>query len=66
MLASRFAAPHQQECCFQCLRQLDLLQHGCTGKPNPSIFDDLDTVLLMIPLKMMIVGLAWQLGFAVV
>jgi hypothetical protein len=48
------------------LRQLDLLQHGCTGKPNPSIFDDLDTVLLMIPLKMMIVGLAWQLGFAVV
>jgi hypothetical protein len=30
-----------------------------------AIFDDLDTVLLMIPLKMMIVGLAWQLGIVV-
>jgi hypothetical protein len=30
-----------------------------------AIFDDLDTVLLMIPLKMMIVGLVWQLGFVV-
>jgi Kef-type K+ transport system membrane component KefB len=27
-----------------------------------AIFDDLDTILLMIPLKMLIVGLAWQLG----
>jgi hypothetical protein len=31
-----------------------------------AIFDDLDTVLLMIPLKMLIVGLAWQLGLIVV
>lgn len=30
-----------------------------------AIFDDLDTVLLMIPLKVLIVGLAWQLGFAI-
>jgi Kef-type K+ transport system membrane component KefB len=27
-----------------------------------AIFDDLDTVLLMIPLKMLIVGMRWQLG----
>jgi hypothetical protein len=27
-----------------------------------AIFDDLDTVLLMIPLKMMIVGLRWQMA----
>jgi len=31
-----------------------------------AIFDDLDTVLLMIPLKMLMVGLAWQLGVIVV
>ena len=30
-----------------------------------AIFDDLDTVLLMIPLKMLLVGLAWQLGIVV-
>lgn len=31
-----------------------------------AIFDDLDTILFMIPLKMMMVGLAWQLGAIVV
>jgi hypothetical protein len=31
-----------------------------------AIFDDLDTVLLMVPLKMLIVGLAWQPGLVVV
>jgi len=30
-----------------------------------AIFDDVDTVLLIILLKMLMVGLAWQLGFAV-
>ena len=27
-----------------------------------AIFDDLDTILLMIPLQIMMVGLRWQLG----
>ncbi len=31
-----------------------------------AIFDDLDTVLLMIPLKVLLVGIAWQLGMVVV
>jgi hypothetical protein len=31
-----------------------------------AISDDLDTVLLMIPLKMLMVGIAWQLGLIVV
>jgi len=31
-----------------------------------AIFDDLDTVLLMIPLQMMLVGLKWQLGIAMI
>ena len=30
-----------------------------------AIFDDLDTVLLLIPLKMLMVGLQWQFGFVV-
>jgi Kef-type K+ transport system membrane component KefB len=30
-----------------------------------AIFDDLDTILLMIPLKILIVGWAWQLGIIV-
>ena len=30
------------------------------------IFDDLDTVLLMIPLKILMVGLAWQLGIVAI
>lgn len=31
-----------------------------------AIFDDLDTVLLMIPLKMLIVGVRWQMAVIVV
>jgi hypothetical protein len=31
-----------------------------------AIFDDLDTVLLMIPLQMMIVGLKWQLVVVII
>ncbi|MCY4598519.1 MAG: hypothetical protein OXF27_01175 [Acidobacteria bacterium] len=31
-----------------------------------AMFDDLDTMPLMIPLKMLMVGIAWQLGLAVV
>jgi hypothetical protein len=31
-----------------------------------AIFEDLDTVLLMIPLKILMVGLAWQMGLIVV
>ena len=31
-----------------------------------AISDDLETVLLMIPLKMLMVGIAWQLGVSVV
>ncbi len=31
-----------------------------------TIFDDLDTILLMIPLKMVMIGLAWQLGINVI
>ena len=27
-----------------------------------AIFDDLDTILLMIPLQIMMIGLRWQLG----
>ena len=32
----------------------------------PAIFDDLDTILLMIPLQIMMIGLRWQLIIVVV
>ena len=31
-----------------------------------AIFDDLNTILLIIPIKIMIVGIKWQLGFLVI
>jgi len=67
MLASRFAAPTSAGVLFSMLAAAGLASTWMYRKTRIlAIFDDLDTVLLMIPLKMMIVGLAWQLGFAVV
>lgn len=67
MLASRFAAPTSAGVLFSMLAAAGLASTWMYRKTRVlAIFDDLDTVLLMIPLKMMIVGLAWQLGFAVV
>jgi hypothetical protein len=66
MLASRFAAPTSAGVLFSMLAAAGLASTWMYRKTRIlAIFDDLDTVLLMIPLKMMIVGLAWQLGFAV-
>ena len=31
-----------------------------------AIFDDLDTILLMIPLQVLMIGMKWQLGVIVV
>lgn len=63
LLASRFAAPTSAGVLFTMLAAAGL-SHTWTFKKTRvlAIFDDLDTVLLMIPLKMLMVGLAWQLG----
>ncbi|MBN1478056.1 sodium:proton antiporter [Candidatus Sumerlaeota bacterium] len=63
LIAGRFAAPTSAGVLFAMLAGAGLASTWLFRKARIlAIFDDLDTVLLMIPLKMMIVGLAWQLG----
>lgn len=63
LLSARFAAPTSAGVLFSMLVAAGL---GATWMYRKTrilaIFDDLDTVLLMIPLKMLIVGMVWQLG----
>lgn len=67
LLASRFAAPTSAGVLFSMLAAAGLGATWLFRKARVlAIFDDLDTVLLMIPLKMLMIGLAWQLGIIVV
>lgn len=67
LLAGRFAAPTSAGVLFSMLAATGLSATWYYRKIRVlAIFDDLDTVLLMIPLKMLIVGLRWQLGVIVV
>ncbi len=67
LLAGRFAAPTATGVLFSMLAAAGLSATWMFRKTRVLvIFDDLDTVLLMIPLKIMMVGLAWQLGVVVV
>lgn len=67
LLAGRFAAPTSAGVLFSMLAAAGLGATWLFKKARIlAIFDDLDTVLLMIPLKMLMVGLAWQLGIIVV
>jgi Kef-type K+ transport system membrane component KefB len=67
LLTGRFAAPTSAGVLFSMLAAAGLSATWVFRKARVlAIFDDLDTVLLMIPLKMMMVGLAWQLGLVVV
>ena len=67
LLAGRFAAPTSAGVLFSMLAAAGLGATWLYRKARIlAIFDDLDTVLLMIPLKMLMVGLAWQLGLIVV
>lgn len=66
LLAGRFAAPTSAGVLFSMLAAAGLSATWVFRKARVlAIFDDLDTVLLMIPLKMLMVGLAWQLGVVV-
>ncbi|MDY7107280.1 MAG: sodium:proton antiporter [Planctomycetota bacterium] len=66
LLAGRFAAPTSAGVLFSMLAAAGLSATWLFRKTRIlAIFDDLDTVLLMIPLKMLMVGLAWQLGVIV-
>lgn len=67
LLAGRFAAPTSAGVLFSMLIAGGLAGTWVFRKVRIlAIFDDLDTVLLMIPLKMMMIGLAWQLGVVVI
>jgi hypothetical protein len=67
LLAARFAAPTSAGVLFAMLAAAGLGTTWLFRKARTlAIFDDLDTVLLMIPLKMLMVGFAWQLGLSVV
>lgn len=67
LLASRFAAPTSAGVLFSMLAAAGLGATWVFRKARIlAIFDDLDTVLLMIPLKIAIVGLRWELASVVV
>lgn len=63
LLASRFAAPTSAGVLFSMLAAAGLTGTWAFNKTRVlAIFDDLDTVLFMIPLKALMVGFVWQLG----
>lgn len=67
LLAGRFAAPTSAGVLFSMLAAAGLSATWVFRKVRVlAIFDDLDTVLLMIPLKMLIVGVRWQMAVIVV
>ena len=62
LLLSRFAAPTSAGILFTMLAVIGLKTSWIYKKIQVlAIFDDLDTILLMIPLQIMMIGLRWQL-----
>jgi Kef-type K+ transport system membrane component KefB len=66
LLESRFASPTSAGVLFSMLAAAGLAATWVFKKARVlAIFDDLDTILLMIPLKIMMVGFKWQLAVIV-
>jgi Kef-type K+ transport system membrane component KefB len=62
LLEARFASPTSAGVLFSMLAAAGLAATWLFKKARVlAIFDDLDTILLMIPLKIMMVGMKWQL-----
>jgi len=62
LLESRFASPTSAGVLFAMLAAAGLAATWVFQKARIlAIFDDLDTILLMVPLKVMMVGMKWQL-----
>jgi Kef-type K+ transport system membrane component KefB len=69
LLTGRFAAPTSAGVLFAMLGAAGLSATWVFRKARIlAIFDDLDTILLLIPLKFLVIGAQWQLGvvFAIV
>ena len=63
LLAGRFAAPTSAGILFTMLEAAGMKETWLFKKARIlAIFDDLDTLLLMVPLKALIVGLKWELS----
>jgi Kef-type K+ transport system membrane component KefB len=66
LLLARFSSPTSAGVLFAMLAAAGLATTWVFKKARVvAIFDDLDTILLMIPLKMWMVGMKWQLGVIV-
>merc|ERR1712087_422991 len=63
LIAGRFAAPTSAGILFTMLEAAGMKETWLFKKARIlAIFDDLDTILLMVPLKVLIVGLKWELS----
>ncbi|MDD2490976.1 MAG: sodium:proton antiporter [Bacteroidales bacterium] len=63
LLLSRFAAPTSAGILFTMLAAIGLKSSWIYKKIQVlAIFDDLDTILLMIPLQIIMIGMKWQIG----
>jgi len=63
LVAARFAAPTSAGILFTMLEAAGMSQTWLFQKARIlAIFDDLDTLLLMVPLKALFVGLKWELA----
>ena len=63
LLMSRFAAPTSAGILFTMLAALNLKSSWMYRKIQVlAIFDDLDTILLMIPLQIFMIGMKWQMA----
>ena len=67
LLLSRFAAPTSAGILFTMLAAIGLHKSWIYKKIQVlAIFDDLDTILLMIPLQIAMIGMQWQMGVILV
>ena len=66
LLLSRFAAPTSAGILFAMLAAVGLKQSWVYKKIQTlAIFDDLDTILLMVPLQVLMIGMKWELHIIV-
>lgn len=67
LLLARFSSPTSAGVLFTMLAAVGLSATWMFKKARVlAIFDDLDTILLMIPLKILLVGMKWQLAVTMV
>merc|ERR1719393_980344 len=63
LVAARFAAPTSAGILFSMLEASGMKETWLFRKARVlAIFDDLDTILLMVPLKVVVVGMKWELA----